>query len=51
MTAIITTANCSVRQQLTQADLIDVNNATDYKEVVKKISNENPMVVKLIVDI
>jgi hypothetical protein len=48
----MTNANCQcfVRQQLTQADLIDVDNTSAYKEVVNKISNEKLMVVKLIVD-
>ena len=32
------------------ADSIDVDNATDYKEMVKKILNEKPTIVKLIVD-
>ena len=49
-TAITTSANCSIRQRLTVADSIDVNNTTDYKEMVKKISNEKLTIIKLIVD-
>ncbi|KIK28176.1 hypothetical protein PISMIDRAFT_7690 [Pisolithus microcarpus 441] len=32
------------------SDAIDVDNATDYREMVKKISEEKPAVVKIFVD-
>ena len=40
--------NFSIRQRVT--DAIDVDNVSDYKEMVKKITNEKPSIVKVFVD-
>ncbi|KAI6013895.1 hypothetical protein EDC04DRAFT_2904341 [Pisolithus marmoratus] len=43
-----TTTKYSIRQWVT--DTINVNNAIDYREMVKKISEDKPSVVKIFVD-
>ena len=48
MTVTTTNTDRSIRQRLTQADSIDVDNAADYKEMVKKILNKK--LIKVIVD-
>lgn len=40
-------ANCSIRQAV---NAIDIDNATDYKEMVKKILDEKLFMVKILVD-
>jgi len=32
------------------ADAIDVDNVSDYKEMVKKITDEKPSIVKVFID-
>ena len=48
VTVTTTNTDRSIRQWLTQADSIDVDNTADYKEMVKKILNEK--LIKVIVD-